>query len=104
MSSTTNSSAARPCGSASFLSIFNVHINRAPRAQVVEMIYKPGEFLNAMRPRARSATSSMWIGFEDARIAAAPTSPCGRFPACLPGESSVCSSRGRLSRGARSLV
>src|SRR3990172_6052636 len=37
-----------------FLSIFNVHINRAPFAgRVVEMHYQPGEFLNAMRPESQ---------------------------------------------------
>ena len=36
-----------------FLSIFNVHINRAPRAgRVVAMQYKPGEFLNALNPES----------------------------------------------------
>jgi phosphatidylserine decarboxylase len=50
-----------------FLSIFNVHINRAPlAARVVEMNYKPGEFLNAMRPESAERNESMWIGFEEA--------------------------------------
>jgi phosphatidylserine decarboxylase len=48
-----------------FLSIFNVHINRAPCAgTVVETFYKPGEFLNAMRPDSATRNESMWIGFE----------------------------------------
>ena len=48
-----------------FLSIFNVHINRAPCAgKVVETFYKPGEFLNAMRPDSATRNESMWIGFE----------------------------------------
>lgn len=50
-----------------FLSIFNVHINRAPRAaRVVSMHYKPGEFLNAMNPESAIRNEFMWIGFEDA--------------------------------------
>ena len=48
-----------------FLSIFNVHINRAPYAgKVVETHYKPGEFLNAMRAESAERNESMWIGFE----------------------------------------
>ena len=49
-----------------FLSLFNVHINRAPLAgRIVEMRYKPGEFLNAMRPESAERNESMWIGFEE---------------------------------------
>ena len=49
-----------------FLSIFNVHINRAPRsARVVEMQYKPGEFLNAMNPESALRNEFMWIGLEE---------------------------------------
>lgn len=48
-----------------FLSIFNVHINRAPCAgNVVETHYKPGEFLNALRPDSAEHNESMWIGLE----------------------------------------
>jgi phosphatidylserine decarboxylase len=48
-----------------FLSIFNVHLNRAPYAgKVVETHYKPGEFLNAMRADSAERNESMWIGFE----------------------------------------
>lgn len=48
-----------------FLSIFNVHINRAPMAgRVVELNYHPGEFLNAMRPESGERNEYMWIGFE----------------------------------------
>ena len=49
-----------------FLSIFNVHINRAPRhARVVEMNYKPGEFLNAMNPESALRNEYIWIGLEE---------------------------------------
>jgi phosphatidylserine decarboxylase len=49
-----------------FLSIFNVHINRAPLAgRVVEMLYKPGQFLNAMRPESAERNEFMWIGFDE---------------------------------------
>jgi len=48
-----------------FLSIFNVHINRAPLSgRVVELHYHPGEFLNAMRPESAERNEFMWIGFE----------------------------------------
>jgi phosphatidylserine decarboxylase len=50
-----------------FLSIFNVHINRAPRAgRVLEMHYKPGEFLDARNPDAAMRNEFLWIGFEAA--------------------------------------
>lgn len=49
-----------------FLSIFNVHVNRAPRrARVVDMHYKPGEFLNAMNPESALRNEFMWIGLEE---------------------------------------
>lgn len=49
-----------------FLSIFNVHINRAPRdATIVAMHYKPGEFLNALNPESALRNEFMWIGMED---------------------------------------
>jgi phosphatidylserine decarboxylase len=48
-----------------FLSIFNVHINRAPFAgKVIETHYKPGQFLNALKPESVTLNESMWIGFE----------------------------------------
>ncbi len=49
-----------------FLSIFNVHLNRSPRAaRVVEMHYKPGEFLNAINPESALRNEFMWIGLEE---------------------------------------
>ena len=49
-----------------FLSIFDVHINRAPtRCRVVQTRYKPGEFLNAMNPASAERNESMWIGLEE---------------------------------------
>ena len=50
-----------------FLSIFNVHINRLPeRSRVIELRYKPGEFLNAMNPESALRNEAMWIGLEEA--------------------------------------
>ncbi len=50
-----------------FLSIFNVHVCRSPRhARVVDMHYKPGEFLNAINPESLIRNEFMWIGFEEA--------------------------------------
>ncbi len=50
-----------------FLSIFNVHINRAPRqSRVIAMHYKPGEFLNAINPESALRNEFMWIGLEEA--------------------------------------
>jgi phosphatidylserine decarboxylase len=49
-----------------FLSIFNVHLNRAPVAsRVLALRYAPGEFLNALRPESAQRNESMWIGLED---------------------------------------
>ncbi len=48
-----------------FLSVFNVHINRAPfGGRVVETHYRPGEFLNALRPDSAERNEFMWIGLE----------------------------------------
>ncbi len=49
-----------------FLSIFNVHLNRAPLAsRVIALRYSPGEFLNALRPESARRNESMWIGLEE---------------------------------------
>jgi len=57
-----------------FLSIFNVHINRAPwTGRVVELHYRPGEFLNALRPESAERNESLWIGLEE------PAAPHRRF-------------------------
>jgi len=49
-----------------FLSIFNVHINRAPsRARVIRLRYQPGAFLNAMKDESRIYNESLWIGLEE---------------------------------------
>ena len=50
-----------------FLSIFNVHLNRAPAAaRVIALQYSPGEFLNALRPESALRNENMWIGMEEA--------------------------------------
>ena len=49
-----------------FLSIFNVHINRAPSAvRVIELRYSPGLFLNALNPESALKNENMWIGLEE---------------------------------------
>jgi phosphatidylserine decarboxylase len=49
-----------------FLSIFNVHLNRAPLpARVIGLRYSPGEFLNAMKPESALRNENMWIGLEE---------------------------------------
>ncbi len=50
-----------------FLTVFNVHINRAPcRARVVRLNYSPGKFLNAMDPESAIVNENLWIGLEEA--------------------------------------
>jgi phosphatidylserine decarboxylase len=49
-----------------FLSIFNVHINRAPaESRVIRLRYAPGEFLNALNPQSAIRNESLWIGLEE---------------------------------------
>jgi phosphatidylserine decarboxylase len=49
-----------------FLSIFNVHINRAPcAARVLKLRYSPGKFLNALKPECTLCNENMWIGLEE---------------------------------------
>lgn len=49
-----------------FLSVFNVHLNRAPMAaRVIALHYSPGEFVNAMSPESALRNENMWIGLEE---------------------------------------
>jgi phosphatidylserine decarboxylase len=49
-----------------FLSIFNVHVNRAPlAARVTALRYFPGQFISALRPESATENESMWIGLEE---------------------------------------
>jgi phosphatidylserine decarboxylase len=49
-----------------FLSIFDVHLNRAPcRSRVIELRYSPGAFLNALRRASAEKNENMWIGLEE---------------------------------------
>jgi len=49
-----------------FLSIFNVHLNRAPSAaRVIALRYSPGEFLNALKAESAVRNENTWIGLEE---------------------------------------
>jgi phosphatidylserine decarboxylase len=49
-----------------FLSIFSVHINRAPVAsRVIALRYSPGKFLNAQNPESALRNENTWIGLEE---------------------------------------
>jgi phosphatidylserine decarboxylase len=49
-----------------FLSIFNVHLNRAPVAsRVIALKYFPGRFLNALNPESAIKNENTWIGIEE---------------------------------------
>lgn len=51
-----------------FLSIFNVHINRAPVAgRAIRQRYFPGKFLNAMSSHSAQENENLWIGLEEDR-------------------------------------
>ncbi len=51
-----------------FLSVFNVHVNRAPLEGKVRTVrYAPGRFLDARDPLCRSENESNLVGFEGAR-------------------------------------
>jgi phosphatidylserine decarboxylase len=48
-----------------FLSIFNVHINRAPlEATVTRVRYFPGRFINAMNPESGRVNEQLWIDLD----------------------------------------
>jgi phosphatidylserine decarboxylase len=49
-----------------FLSIFNVHLNRAPAAsRVLALRYTPGRFMNALNPESALQNENTWIGLEE---------------------------------------
>ena len=49
-----------------FLSIFNVHLNRAPAAtRVIALKYSRGEFLNALNPASALRNENIWIGLQE---------------------------------------
>ncbi len=49
-----------------FLSILNVHLNRAPEAtRVIALRYHPGDFVSALDPESSVRNESMWIGLEE---------------------------------------
>lgn len=49
-----------------FLSIFNVHVNRAPRTgRVTAVRYFRGAFLDARHPECAKRNEQLWIDFED---------------------------------------
>lgn len=48
-----------------FLSIFNVHINRAPAAgRVIGLKYRPGKYLNALRPESARENEQLAVRME----------------------------------------
>ena len=51
-----------------FLSVFNVHVNRAPLDGKVALIrYQPGAFLDARHPECKQRNEANLVGFESAR-------------------------------------
>jgi len=49
-----------------FLSIFNVHLNRAPaESRVIALRYSPGDFLNALNPESAIRNENTWIALEE---------------------------------------
>jgi phosphatidylserine decarboxylase len=81
-----------------FLNVFDVHVNRAPEAGVVEFVkYTKGKFLDARDPRCASENESNVIGirFDDGRRALV------RQVTGLIARRIVCGVRRRRSRHAR---
>jgi phosphatidylserine decarboxylase len=51
-----------------FLSVFNVHVNRAPRTgRVVDRHYYPGEYLDARSAECHVRNEQFWVDLRDAR-------------------------------------
>lgn len=51
-----------------FLSIFNVHINRAPAAgRVIGLEYRPGKYLNALRPESARENERLTVLMESSQ-------------------------------------
>lgn len=51
-----------------FLSILNVHVNRAPlAAKVIALRYYPGQFISALKPESATENEAMWIALEEER-------------------------------------
>ncbi len=51
-----------------FLSIFNVHVNRMPVAgRVIGVRYRPGKFLNALRPASARENEQLALRIEESR-------------------------------------
>ena len=49
-----------------FLSVFNVHINRTPMAaRVIGLSYRPGKFLNALKPASATENEQMVVRLEE---------------------------------------
>jgi phosphatidylserine decarboxylase len=52
-----------------FLSVFNVHVNRAPRCgKVTRVRYYPGAYLDARAQECAVRNEQLWIDFEDERL------------------------------------
>lgn len=52
-----------------FLSVFNVHVNRAPRAaKVTGLRYFPGRFMNALNPECATKNEQLWIDLMDLQL------------------------------------
>ena len=48
-----------------FLSVFNVHLNRVPmECRIMGLTYRPGKFLNALRPEAAQQNASLEVRLE----------------------------------------
>ncbi|UCG33632.1 MAG: phosphatidylserine decarboxylase family protein [Phycisphaerales bacterium] len=83
-----------------FLSIFDVHINRAPyAARVTDMTHKPGRYVNAMSPKSAVLNESMTLVLEPENGLAGPL--IVRAIAGLIARRIVCAARAgdRLERG-----
>ncbi|MAT14821.1 MAG: phosphatidylserine decarboxylase family protein [Planctomyces sp.] len=52
-----------------FLSIFNVHMNRSPiEARVIGLTYKPGKYLNALRPESAKENEQLAVKIQELSV------------------------------------
>ena len=77
-----------------FLSVFDVHVNRAPIGGVLSRVrYQKGQFLNAMNPASAERNEQNTVTVRGEGADGGLRSPSSRLPGCWRGASSFAQSR-----------